>query len=287
MSGLPRIAVIAATYLIVGLMLVLPPVVVLVEALRTGLGPALRSLRDPDALSAIQLTLEMTVASVAINTVFGVLAAWLIAKYRFPGRGVLAALIEVPLSVSPVVAGLVWLLLFGTQGWWGDALDRMNIHIAFAPTGILLATLFVTFPFVARTLLPLMEQQGRDAEEAAMLLGASFWQILWRVTLPDARWALLSGVLLTTARAMGEFGAVSVVSGHIPGLTETMPLHIETLYNGYQSVAAFSMAALLALMAMATVGLRALCESWSQRESPTREASAGALRVGVAGKSEA
>lgn len=260
-ADIPRWLLIAATYTIVGIMLILPPVLVVAEALRNGFGTALTTLADPDALSAIRLTVTMTLASVVINTVFGVLAAWLIAKYRFPLRGVLTALIEMPVSVSPVVAGLVWLLLFGTQGWWGQALDRIGVHIAFAPPGILLATLFVTFPFVARTLLPLMEQQGRDDEDAAMLLGASFWQILWQVTLPNVRWALLSGVLLTTARAMGEFGAVSVVSGHIPGLTETMPLHIETLYNGYQSVAAFSMATLLAAMAMATVGLRSFFEA--------------------------
>ncbi|WP_369823662.1 sulfate ABC transporter permease [Acetobacter sp. DsW_063] len=270
-----EITLIAATYAIVGLMLVLPPVLVFTEALRSGLAAALASITDPDALSAIRLTLEMTAAAVIINTSFGVLAAWLLAKYRFPGRGVLVALIEIPISVSPVVAGLVWLLLFGTQGWWGEALNRIGVTIAFATPGILLATLFVTFPFVTRTLLPLMEQQGRDAEEAATLLGASFWRILWGVTLPEARWALLSGVLLTTARAMGEFGAVSVVSGHIPGLTETMPLHIETLYNGYQSVAAFSMAALLAIMAMATVGMRSLFEARMRREEPRKAETAG------------
>ncbi|NHN88570.1 sulfate ABC transporter permease subunit CysW [Acetobacter conturbans] len=265
MSALTRWSLVGATWLIILIVLILPPLLVLSEALRDGLLTALQTLADPDALSAIQLTVEMTILSVAINTVFGVLAAWTISKYRFPFRGVLVALIEIPISVSPVVAGLVWLLLFGSQGWWGAALDRYNIHIAFASPGILLATLFVTFPYVARTVLPLMEQQGRDAEDAAMLLGASFWQILWRVTLPDARWALLSGVLLTTARAMGEFGAVSVVSGHIPGMTETMPLHIETLYNGYQSVAAFTMAALLALMAMLTVGFRAMFENRARR----------------------
>lgn len=261
MSALTRWSLVATTWLIVGVVLILPPLLVISEALRDGLSTALASLADPDALSAIRLTVEMTVLSVVINSAFGVLAAWLISKYRFPFRGVLVALIEIPISVSPVVAGLVWLLLFGSQGWWGAALERYNIHIAFAPAGILLATLFVTFPYVTRTILPLMEQQGRDAEDAATLLGASFWQILWRVTLPDARWALLSGVLLTTARAMGEFGAVSVVSGHIPGMTETMPLHIETLYNGYQSVAAFSMAALLAIMAMTTVGFRAFLKT--------------------------
>lgn len=274
MQTVIRWSLVLTTWLLVAVILILPPLLVLSEALRDGLPTALASFADPDALSAIVLTLEMTVLSVAVNTVFGVLAAWLITKYRFPFRGVLVALIEIPISVSPVVAGLVWLLLFGSQGWWGAVLDRYNIHIAFAVPGILLATLFVTFPYVARTILPLMEQQGRDAEDAATLLGASFLQILWRVTLPDARWALLSGILLTTARAMGEFGAVSVVSGHIPGMTETMPLHIETLYNGYQSVAAFSMAALLAAMAMATVGLKALFETWARRASKAGDAGA-------------
>ncbi|GBQ63069.1 sulfate transporter permease CysW [Ameyamaea chiangmaiensis NBRC 103196] len=255
-----RALLVLAAYLIVAVMLLLPPVLVFTEALRHGLGAALRSLADPDARAALWLTLKMTVAAVALNSVGGVLAAWTVTKFRFPGRGALLVLIELPLSVSPVVAGLVWLLLFGAQGWWGAWLDRVGYRVVFAPPGILLATLFVTFPYVARTLVPLLQHQGRDAEEAAALLGASLWQILSRVTLPGARWALLSGVLLTTARALGEFGAVSVVSGHIPGLTETMPLHIETLYNGYQSVAAFSMAALLALMAMATVALRGLLE---------------------------
>ncbi|MBB2197140.1 MAG: sulfate ABC transporter permease subunit CysW [Gluconacetobacter sp.] len=251
---------VAGTYLTVLAVLVLPVLLVMVEALRAGLGAAWRSLLDPDALSAIRLTLEVTLVAVIVNTVGGVMAAWLVTKYRFRGRATLVALIELPISVSPVIAGLVWLLLFGRQGWWGDWLDRHHIQIAFATPGILLATLFVTFPYVARTLMPLMEQQGREAEEAAFLLGAGFWRTLWRVTLPDARWALLSGILLTTARAIGEFGAVSVVSGHIPGLTETMPLHIETLYNGYQTVAAFAMAALLALIAMATVLLRSFLE---------------------------
>ena len=265
MKNANRWALTVVTWLIVIVVLVLPPVLVMSEALRDGLPTALRTLADPDALSAIELTIEMTVLSVLINTIFGVLAAWVLSKYSFPFKKLLVALIEIPISVSPVVAGLIWLLLFGSQGWWGAALEHYDIHIAFAAPGILLATLFVTFPYVARTVLPLMEQQGRDAEDAAMLLGASFWQILWKITLPDVRWALLSGVLLTTARAMGEFGAVSVVSGHIPGMTETMPLHIETLYNGYQSVAAFTMAALLALMAMATVGFKTMFEQRARR----------------------
>jgi sulfate/thiosulfate transport system permease protein len=254
------IALAAATYATVLLVLVLPLVLVVTEALAKGLAPAWHSLLDPDALSAIRLTLLVTMISTAINTLGGVMAAWALTKYRFPGRGILLVLIELPISVSPVIAGLVWLLLFGRVGWWGALLARHDIRIAFATPGIVLATLFVTFPYVARTLMPFMEQQGRDAEDAAFLLGARFWQTLWRVTLPDARWALASGILLTTARGIGEFGAVSVVSGHIPGLTETMPLHIETLYNGYQTVAAFAMAALLALIAMTTVLLRSFLE---------------------------
>jgi len=260
-----RVLLWLATYLVVGVVLVLPPALVFAEALRHGLWAAITTLGDPDARAAILLTLQMTVAAVTLNTLAGILAAWTITKFSFRGRGLMLVLIELPLSVSPVIAGLVWLLLFGAQGWWGNWLDQIGYRVVFAPPGILLATLFVTFPYVARTLIPLMQHQGRDAEEAAALLGANLWQILTRVTLPEARWALLSGVLLTSARAMGEFGAVSVVSGHIPGLTETMPLHIETLYNGYQSVAAFTMAATLALMAMAIVALRSVLQ---RREAP-------------------
>ncbi|ACI51227.1 sulfate ABC transporter, inner membrane subunit [Gluconacetobacter diazotrophicus PA1 5] len=259
-SSRTGVLLVVAVYAVVLLVLVLPLVLVVAQALASGFAPAWQSLLDPDAVAAIRLTLVVTLASTAINSVGGVMAAWALTKYRFPGRGVLLVLIELPISVSPVIAGLVWLLLFGRGGWWGAMLARHNIQVAFATPGIILATLFVTFPYVARTLMPLMEQQGRDAEEAAFLLGAGFWQTLWRVTIPGARWALLSGILLTTARGIGEFGAVSVVSGHIPGLTETMPLHIETLYNGYQTVAAFAMAALLALIAMTTVLLRSFFE---------------------------
>ncbi|GBQ14605.1 sulfate ABC transporter permease subunit [Komagataeibacter rhaeticus] len=247
-------------YLLVAVMVVLPPVMVFAAALSHGLRVAMATLAEPDALSAIRLTMIVTGISVAINTVFGTMAAWTLAHFRFPGRNLLVVLIELPLSVSPVVGGLVWLLVFGTQGWWGAALERWGHPVLFAPPGIVLATVFVTFPYVTRTLMPMLAHNGREAEEAAVMLGANLWQVLWHVTLPGARLALLSGVLLTTARAMGEFGAVSVVSGHIPGLTETMPLHIETLYNGYQTVAAFTMAALLALMAMGVVMARNLTE---------------------------
>ncbi|MEG3348193.1 sulfate ABC transporter permease subunit [Novacetimonas sp. GS1] len=249
----------------VGMMVVLPPVMVFAGALSHGLRAAWDGLCDPDALSAIRLTLLITALAVAINSFFGVMAAWTLTRFSFPGRGLAIVLVELPLSVSPVVGGLVWLLVFGTQGWWGAALERWGYPVMFAPPGILLATLFVTFPYVTRTMMPMLRHMGRAQEEAAVMLGAGMWRVLWHVTLPGARAALLSGVLMTTARAMGEFGAVSVVSGHIPGLTETMPLHIETLYNGYQTVAAFAMAALLALMAMGVVAVRGLVERTALR----------------------
>jgi sulfate transport system permease protein len=251
---------VGAALLVTAIVLVLPLLIVFVEALRRGAGVALASLADPDAVAAIRLTFVVVAIAVPINTFFGVAAAWCVAKFRFRGRGLLLVLIELPLSVSPVVAGLVWLLLFGAQGWFGPTLSNGDIQIVFALPGIVLATLFVTFPYVARTLVPLMQEQGTEPEEAAILLGAGFWSLFRRVTLPDIGWALLSGVLICTARALGEFGAVSLVSGHIPGLTETMPLHIETLYNGYQTAAAFAMAALLAAMALLTLGAKALLE---------------------------
>ncbi|HTR15632.1 MAG TPA: sulfate ABC transporter permease subunit CysW [Acetobacteraceae bacterium] len=245
---------------LVGLILVLPLIALFTEALRQGVAASLEALRDPDALAAIRLTLIVAGLSVPVNTVCGVLAAWCLAKFDFPGRSLLLVLIELPLSVSPVVAGLVWVLLFGARGWFAPVLQAHDIRIIFALPGIVLATLFVTFPFVTRTVMPLMEAQGREQEEAATLLGAGFWSTLWRVTLPDVGWALVSGVLLCTARALGEFGAVSVVSGHIRGETETIPLHIETLYDDYQSVAAFSMAALLAVLSLSLVGVKTLLE---------------------------
>ncbi|PYD75651.1 sulfate ABC transporter permease subunit CysW [Novacetimonas pomaceti] len=261
-----RWAFAALVWLLVGVMVVLPPALVFATALRHGVVAACDAvLRDPDALPAIRLTLVMTGLAVAINTFFGVMAAWTLARFSFPGRGLLIVLVELPLSVSPVVGGLVWLLVFGTQGWWGAALERRGFPVMFAPPGILLATLFVTFPYVTRTMMPMLRHMGRAQEEAAVMLGAGMWRVLWHVTLPGARSALLSGVLMTTARAMGEFGAVSVVSGHIPGLTETMPLHIETLYNGYQTPAAFAMAALLALMAMGVVAARGVVERMGRR----------------------
>jgi sulfate transport system permease protein len=255
-----HLLIILAAVAVAGMLLVLPLAAVLVAALRQGLSVAIEALREADAQAAIWLSLLVTAITVPVNTVCGIAAAWCVTKYDFPGRRSLLVLIDLPLSVSPVVSGLVWVLLFGTQGWFGRAVQAADIQIIFAIPGIVLATMFVTFPFVVRTLVPLMQEQGRQQQEAATLLGAGFWQGFWRVTLPDIRWALLSGVLLCSARAMGEFGAVSVVSGHIPGLTETMPLHIETLYNGYQSAAAFAMAAVLALMAVFTLAAKSLMQ---------------------------
>lgn len=254
------------TAILVGvLFLLLPLLAVFVEALRRGLPPALEAVADPDAVASIRLTLLVAAIAVPVNTIGGVAAAWCITKFDFPGRGAMLAFIELPFSVSPVISGLVWVLLFGAQGWFGPWLQERDIQIIFALPGLVLATVFVTFPFVARTLVPLMQEQGRSAEEAAATLGASGWQTFLRVTLPDIRWALLSGVLLCNARAMGEFGAVSVVSGHIRGETNTMPLHVEILYNEYQFVGAFAVAALLALLALVTLGAKAVLERYSGR----------------------
>lgn len=254
-----RLAILLAV-LVLGLLLLLPLLAVATEALRRGWTPVVAAITDPDALAAIRLTLLIAAISVPVNTLGGLAAAWCIAKFDFPGRALLLALIELPFSVSPVISGLVWVLLFGAQGWLGPWLQERDIQIVFALPGLVLATIFVTFPFVARTLVPLMQEQGRSAEEAAATLGASGWQTFRRVTLPDIRWALLSGVLLCNARTMGEFGAVSVVSGHIRGETNTMPLHIEILYNEYQFVGAFAVAGLLALLALVTLAAKALLE---------------------------
>nr|WP_294548793.1 sulfate ABC transporter permease subunit CysW [uncultured Rhodopila sp.] len=241
-------------------LLVLPLVVVLAEAFRKGIPAALTTLSDPDSLTAIRLTLIVAAISVPLNTVFGVSAAWCISRFRFPGRGALVTLIELPFSVSPVISGLVWVLLFGINGWLGSFLDKAGVQIIFALPGLILATVFVTFPFVARTLIPLMQEQDASEEEAAITLGASGWQTFSRVTLPNIRWGLIYGVLLCNARAMGEFGAVSVVSGHIRGQTMTMPLQIEALFNDYDWVGAFAMASLLALLALATLAVKAALE---------------------------
>jgi len=243
-----------------GLFLVLPLAAVFVEALRKGVAAYLASFQDPDALAAIRLTLLVAAISVPLNLMFGVAAAWAIAKFDFPGKSLLITLIDLPFSVSPVVSGLVYVLLFGAQGLLGPWLQRHGIEIIFALPGIVLATIFVTFPFVARELIPLMQEQGTTDEEAALTLGASPVRTFLTVTLPNIRWALLYGVLLCNARAMGEFGAVSVVSGHVRGLTNTMPLHIEVLYNEYNFVAAFAVASLLALLAIVTLAAKSLLE---------------------------
>lgn len=248
----------------VSVMLLLPLGAVLFEALRRGIGLWWAAMSDPDARSAIRLTLIVAVISVPLNTIFGVAAAWAISKYNFPGKDLLVALIELPFSVSPVVSGLVFVMLFGANGWFGPWLEDHDIQIVFALPGLVLATVFVTFPYVARQLIPLMTVQGRAEEEAALTLGASGWRTFWRVTLPNIRFGLLYGVLLCNARAMGEFGAVSVVSGHIRGETNTMPLHVEVLYNDYNFVAAFSVASLLALLALVTLALKSALE-WRYR----------------------
>lgn len=244
----------------IGLFLVLPLVLVFAEALSQGLRHALSAIEDPDALAAIRLTLIAAAISVPLNAIFGVAAAWAIAKFDFPGKGVLTAFIDLPYAISPVVAGMVYVLIFGLQGWLGPTLRGWNVEIIFALPGIVVATMFVTFPFVARELIPLMQDQGRGEEEAAVSLGASGIQTFFRVTLPNIKWGLLYGVLLCNARAMGEFGAVSVVSGHIRGLTDTMPLHVEVLYNDYEYVGAFAVASLLAMLALVTLVLKALLE---------------------------
>jgi sulfate transport system permease protein len=238
------------------LFLVLPLVAVFAEAFRKGWEAYIAALVEPDALAAIRLTLLAAAIAVPLNLVFGVAAAWAIAKFDFPGKHVLVTFIDLPFSVSPVVAGFVYVLIFGAQGWIGPWLSEHDIKIIFAVPGIVLATIFVTFPFVARELIALMQAQGRDEEEAAVTLGASGWQTFRRVTLPNIKWALLYGVILCNARAMGEFGAVSVVSGHIRGETNTMPLHVEILYNEYQFAAAFAVASLLALLALVTLAIK-------------------------------
>ena len=258
-----RYSLMAVALVFVTLFLILPLTVVFTEALRKGLGTYLAALQEPDAWSAIQLTLLAAAIAVPLNLVFGVSAAWAIAKYEFRGKALLTTLIDLPFSVSPVVAGLLYVLVFGAQGWLGPWLREHNIQVIFAVPGIVLATLFVTFPFIARELIPLMQAQGNDEEQAAMVLGATGWQTFWYVTLPNIKWGLIYGVILCNARAMGEFGAVSVVSGHIRGHTNTLPLHVEILYNEYQSVAAFAVASLLAVLALLTLVIKSLAE-WRQ-----------------------
>jgi sulfate transport system permease protein len=261
-----RRVLIALALAFIGLFVLLPLVTVFIEALAKGWTFYRDALAEPAAAAAIRLTLTVAAISVPLNMVFGVIAAWAITKFEFRGTSFLITLIDLPFSVSPVISGLVFVLLFGLQGWFGPWLDAHDIKIVFALPGLVLATVFVTFPFVARELIPLMQEQGIGEEEAAASLGAGFWQTFFRVTFPNIRWALLYGVLLCNARAMGEFGAVSVVSGHIRGLTNTMPLHVEILYNEYNLAAAFAVASLLALLAVVTLVAKSVLE-WRYRRA--------------------
>ena len=262
-----RVLLISSALLFLGLFLVLPLIVVFTEAFKKGFEVYFESIREPDAAAAIRLTLTAAVIAVPLNLVFGISAAWAIAKFDFPGKSFLITLIDLPFSVSPVISGLVFVLLFGLQGWLGPWLAENNMKIIFAVPGIVLATIFVTFPFVARELIPLMQAQGNEEEEAALSLGAGGWQTFWRVTLPNIKWGLLYGVILCNARAMGEFGAVSVVSGHIRGQTNTIPLHAEILYNEYNATAAFAMASLLTMLTLVTIVLKAAIDRKTQAEA--------------------
>jgi sulfate transport system permease protein len=265
-----RLLIIAA-WLVFLLFLALPLFVVVSEALKQGAGVFFTSIFEPDAISALKLTLLAVAIAVPLNLVFGVAAAWCVSKYEFRGKSILVTLIDLPFSVSPVIAGLIYVLLFGAQGFFGPWLREHDIQIIFALPGIVLATIFVTVPFVARELIPLMQEQGTQEEEAARLLGANGWQMFWHVTVPNIKWGLIYGVVLCTARAMGEFGAVSVVSGHIRGYTNTLPLHVEILYNEYNHVAAFSVASLLLLMALFIL----LLKQWSESRINRLKANAG------------
>jgi sulfate transport system permease protein len=262
-SSAVKWVLIGAAGLVLLWLIALPLVVVLTEALKRGWDVYWAALTDPDAASALRLTLLVAVITVPLNTIFGVVAAWAVTKFRFRGKGFLITLIDLPFAVSPVIGGLIFVLVFGSHGWFGSWLSNHDIKIVFALPGIVLATLFVTFPFVARELIPLMEDQGTQEEEAAITLGARGWQIFFRVTLPNIKWGLLYGIILCNARAMGEFGAVSVVSGHIRGETNTLPLHVEILYNEYQFSASFAVASLLLLLALVTM----LIKSWLLRKN--------------------
>jgi sulfate transport system permease protein len=250
----------AITVGFIGILLLLPLVLVFKEALAQGVGPFLNAIAEPDTLASVRLSLMAAAIAVPLNSIFGIAAAWCVAKFDFPGKTFLVTLIDLPFSVSPVVSGLIYVLVFGAQGWFGTYLIGHDVHILFALPGIVLATIFVTFPFVARELIPLMQDQGRDEEEAAATLGASGLGTFLRITLPNIKWGLLYSVLLCNARALGEFGAVSVVSGHIRGVTNTMPLHVELLYNNYDYVGAFAVSALLAMLALITLALKSLLE---------------------------
>jgi sulfate transport system permease protein len=268
-----RFTLLAIALAFVAVFLVLPLAAVFAYAIEKGFAFYVTSLVDADARAAIRLTLIVAAISVPANTIFGVAAAWLITRFAFRGKNLLVSLIDLPFAVSPVIAGLIYVLLFGANGWLGPWLAAHDIKIIYAVPGIVLATTFVTFPFVARELIPLMQAQGSEAEQAALTLGAGGWSMFWRVVLPKIGWGLVYGVILCNARAMGEFGAVSVVSGHIRGVTNTMPLHVEILYNEYQRTAAFAVASLLALMALATLVLKQLV-GWRMRRAETRSAAA-------------
>jgi len=265
-SPLVRRILIATALAFLLLVLVLPLVLIFSTAFSRGIGVYLSAFTDPDALSAIRLTLLTAVIAVPLNTVFGVCAAWAITKFEFRGKNILITLIDLPFAVSPVIAGLIFVILFGSWGFFGEWLLDNNIQIIFAKPGIIIATVFITFPFVARELIPLMQAQGSEEEQSAIVLGAGAWQTFRRVTLPNIKWGLLYGVILCNARAMGEFGAVSVVSGHIRGLTCTMPLHLEILYNEYNFAAAFAIASLLTFLALITLVLKSLIEWRSARQ---------------------
>lgn len=255
-----RWSLIALVLLFLSLFLLIPLAAIFTEGLRKGVGTYLAAITEPDALSAIKLTLIATAIALPLNLIFGLSAAWAVAKFEFKGKSILITLIDLPFAVSPVIAGLIYVLIFGMQGWFGEWLSDNDIKVIFAVPGIVLATVFVTFPFIARELIPLMQAQGKEEEEAGLVLGASGWQIFWRITIPNVKWGLLYGIILTNARAMGEFGAVSVVSGHIRGLTNTMPLHVEILYNEYNYAAAFAVASLLAFLALVTLALKSYVE---------------------------
>ena len=261
-----RTLLLGAALLFLSLFLFVPLAAVFYEALRKGVGVYLAAISDPYALDAIRLTLLSAAIAVPLNLLFGVAAAWAIAKFEFPGKSLLITLIDLPFAVSPVIAGLIYVLLFGAQGWLGPWLNEHGIRIIFAVPGIVLATVFVTVPFIARELIPLMQAQGTEEEEAALVLGASGWRTFWRITLPNIQWGLLYGVVLCTARAMGEFGAVSVVSGHVRGLTNTLPLHVEILYNEYQFAAAFACASLLTVLALVMLVIKTLIQRRARRQ---------------------
>ena len=270
-SAVARVVLVTLALAFLALFLALPLAIVFVEALARGWSAYIEAVTDPDSVAAVQLTLLVAALTLPLSVITGIAAGWAIAKFDFRGKAFLVSLIDLPFSVSPVIAGLVYILLFGAQGYFGAWLKAHGVEIAFALPGILLATLFVTFPFVARELIPLMEAQGREEEEAAVVLGASGWQTFWRVTLPNVKWGVLYGVILCNARAMGEFGAVSVVSGHVRGLTNTLPLQVEILYNEYQFAAAFAVASLLALLALVTLVVKQFIE-WRASQSNVKEA---------------